>query len=295
MTTLSDILQDVLIYLGDFKEGKATGGSTNTVVDSTLGGAADDYNNGTVFVTYDAGGAAAAPEGQFAQVTDYAHDTGTITCAASSFTVAVAAGDYYGVSTKKWPLYKLISLVNSALSGVGDLSLVDTTTLDTAASQTEYACATAWKRSKPIRIDLQRITTDANDNKWQKIDNGDWEYVPATAGSTGLIVFRYQLPSSRDLRIWYKDVHPAVRIYSSTIREEIHPEHLIWETVYRALRWKKGMQDAPSGIEDMLMEADKNRREYGFLNKPREEKRRGRLMILNRPIDKDQFSYPGPA
>jgi hypothetical protein len=292
MTTLSDILQNVLIYLGDFKEGRATDGSRNTVVDSTLGGAVDDYNNGTVFITYDAGGEAGAPEGEFAQVTDYAEDSGTITCATNSFTVAVAASDYYGVSTKKWPLYKLISLVNSALSGIGDLELVDTTTLDTASSQTEYACELAWKRSGPKRIDIQGRTGDANDNRWYRINNGLWEYVPATAGGTALIVFKYQPTASRDLRIWYKDKHPAVRIYSSEIREEIHPEHLVWETVYRALRWKKGMRDAPSGIEDMLKEADQRRQEYGFLHKPRESKRRGRLLILGGDSRLDEIATP---
>jgi len=283
MTTLSDILQDVLIYLGDFKEGKATGGTTASVSDSTHSGTADDdYIGGTVFITYDSGGAGGAPEGQFAQVTDYTATGGTITCAASSFTVSPVAGDYYGVSTKKWPLYKLISLVNSALSGIGDIPLVDTTTLDSAAAQTEYACATAWKRSGPIRVDLQTKTSDANDNKWKEINRGEWEYVPATAGSTGLIVFSYQLPSGRDLRIWYKDIHPAVRIYSSVINEAIHPEHLVWETIYRALRWKKGMRDAPSGIEDMLREADQRRIEYAALRRPREPKRRSKLLILGR-------------
>jgi len=294
MTTLSDILQEVLINLGDFREGMATGGTTATVVDSTLGGVDDDYNNGTVFITYDAGGAAAAPEGQFAQVTDYTADTGTITCAASSFTVSPAAGDYYGVSTRDWPLYKLISLVNNALNGIGLITLTDTTTLDTAASQTEYACATDWKHSEPIRIDLQRNTADSDDNRWKMLDRGLWEYIPAAAGSTGLIVFWDQPISSRGLRVWYRDYHPAVRTYSSTIYEAIHAEHLVWETVYRALRWRKGMQDAPSGIEDMLREADQRRLEYGLKFRPRQEKRRGKLLILGGRRDTDSIAAPDP-
>ena len=295
MTTLSDILQEVLINLGDFREGRATGGTTATVVDSTLGGQDDNYNGGTVFITYDAGGAAAAPEGQFAKVTDYAEGTGTISCAASSFTVAPAAGDYYGVATKEWPLYKLISLANNALNGIGDIELTDTTTLDTAANQTEYANALVWKRSGPKRIDIQGITTDADDNKWREIPRGLWEHVPATAGSTGLIVFDYQPVSGRGLRIWYKDKHPAVRLYSSVIYEAIHPEWLVWETVYRALRWRKGMQDAPSGIEDMLREADQRRLEYRALHPMIETRRKGRLFMVGPYEEKDRFSYPGPA
>jgi len=292
MTTLSEIIQDTLIYLGDFREGKATGGTTGTVVDSSLGGSDDDWNGGTVVVTYDAGGAAAAPEGQFGKVSDYASATGTIT-SDTTFTAAVAANDYYGVASARYPLYKLISLVNSALQGIGDIPLVDTTTLDTAAAQTEYTVATTWKRKPPYRIDFQGITTDANDNRWYQVM--DWYYVPATAGSTGLIIFRDQPPSTRDIRVWYKGVHPEVRLYSSTIYEGIHPEQLVWETVYRALRWKKGMRDAPSDIEDSLMEADQRRREYGLLHNMWKPKRKNNLLYVKRRVSEDKFTYPGPA
>jgi len=294
MTTLSNILQSAYIYLGDFREGKATGGTTATIADTTLGGTNDDYNDGAVFVTFDAGGEAGAPEGQFGKVTDYDASSGTIT-SDTTFTAAVVAGDYYGVATKAYPLYKMISIVNSALSGIGDIPLVDTTTLDTVAAQTEYDCELVWKRSGPIRIDIQTNTSDSDDNRWERIDNGLWEYIPATAGSTGLIVFAFQPYSGRDLRIWYKDVHPAVRIYSSAINEAIHPEHLVWETVYRALRWKKGMLDAPSAIEDMLMEADQRRQEYGLIHKPREPKRRGRLFIVSKEAAIDFIAPPETA
>jgi hypothetical protein len=209
--------------------------------------------------------------------------------------VAPAAGDYYGVCTKEWPLYKLITLVNNALTGIGDIELVDTTTLDTASNQTEYQCELVWKRSGPKRLDIQTKTTDANDNRWHEIPKGLWEYIPATAGSTGLIVTSYQPTASRDVRVWYKDKHPAVRIFSSVIYEAIHPEWLVWETVYRAYRWRKGMQDAPSGIEDMLREADQRRQEYGFMHKPIETRRKGRLFMVGPYEEKDKFTYPGPA
>ena len=123
---------------------------------------------------------------------------------------------------------------------------------------------------------------------------GKWEYIPATAGSTGLLVIP-QYAAGRGIRVWYKDKHPAVRVYSSVIREEIHPEWLVWETVYRALRWRKGMQDAPSGVEDMLREADQRRQEYGFLHKPIETRRKGRLFHVGNNVSEDKFSYPGPA
>ncbi|MHC4278382.1 MAG: hypothetical protein ACYSTI_13850, partial [Planctomycetota bacterium] len=106
-------------------------------------------------------------------------------------------------------------------------------------------------RQPPYQIDLQIITTDANDNKWRKVY--DWYYVPAAAGSTGLIVFRDNLPISRDLRIWYKGPHPAVRAYSDVIYEGIHPEWLVAEVVYRALRWRVSRKQGLTEIESQIM------------------------------------------
>jgi hypothetical protein len=89
--------------------------------------------------------------------------------------------------------------------------------------------------------------------------------------------------------------HGTVRVYNDTIYESIHPEWLVWETVYRLYRWKKGMRDAPSGIEDLLMEADQRRQEYGIKNAMYKPKRKPRLMIVKREADEDVFTYPGPA
>jgi len=72
----------------------ATGGSVSTIIDTNSRFTADNaLLNGTAFVTLDAGGAAAAPEGEYRAITGYAASTETFTVG-TNFSVAVAAGDY---------------------------------------------------------------------------------------------------------------------------------------------------------------------------------------------------------
>ncbi len=297
MATLSNILRDSLIELGAATIGKATGGTTVTVVDSALGGTDDDYNGGSIIITYDNGGAGAAPEEEFARVSDYAQSSGTITVLdADKFTVAPAVSDEYLVSTKKYPHQKMIRAINRALSQIGDIPRVDTTTLDTASSKTEYAYAVEWKRSPPYRVDIQIRTTDSDDNQWRKISRGKWYYVPAVGGTGGLLIFKDQLPSSRDLRVWYKGPHPAVQDYDDDIYEGIHEEWLIWEVVYRALRERLGRRDALSEWEVQLMnEANAERKEQRARHKIWFPKRDTKLFIVSRARkDLDMIATPDP-
>jgi len=283
MTTLSDIVRDVLFELG-FRERYASGGTTSTLVDADLGG--ED--------TYDGGGAGAAPEGEFAEVTDYAESTGTITVATAAFTDAPAATDGYIVSTSEYPHRQVIRAVNRALSKIGDIPKVDTTTLDTASAQTEYDYAVTWKRQPPYRIDIQTQTNDADDNRWQELSKGFWYYVPAAAGSTGLIIFRDQLPTSRDLRIWYKGPHDAVEAYNDTIYEGLHPDLVVAEVVYELLRWRYTEQrGADEYIAQLLNEAGESREQMRMKHPVWKPKRRDELLIVGGRVEPDRFTYPG--
>ena len=235
MATLSSILVGAYMRLGQLTTGTATGGSTTTIVDSKLGGADDDWNNGAAFVIYDAGGAGAAPESEMKIITDYTASSGTVTVASAwSAASQVAAGDTYGITTPEYPLQQVIRAVNEALRTLGPMPLVDTTTLDSVAQQTEYAHALAWKRNPPRSVWYQGRTGDANDNRW--IEVKDWEYIPAAAGSTGLIVMP-QLADGRDIRVIYDGVHPTVSLYSDIINELIDQDLAISATVYQALLW----------------------------------------------------------
>ncbi len=190
----------------------------------------------------------------------------------------------------------MIRLINRALSQVGDIPLMDTS-ITTATAQTEYAVPVALKRQPPYRVDLQIVTTDPNNNQWEEIDRGRWEYVPAVGGSTGLLIISDQLPIGRLLRIWYKGPHSAMGLYNDTIYEGIHEEWLVWETVYRALRVRAAKQDKLSDMDiQLLQEAGVERQKQMLKHTLWKPPRRSKLLIVKRHgREKDFFTFPGPA
>jgi len=83
---------------GLVKYGTATGGGTTTIVDTTSLKSsqfnADNFSTGWARISYDAGGAAAAPETEIRDISAaFAPSTGTVTTTA--FSAAVASGDKY--------------------------------------------------------------------------------------------------------------------------------------------------------------------------------------------------------
>ena len=296
--TVSNALRETMLRLGQLNVSKATGGSTTTIVDSTLANensSDDDWNDGWAVIIRDAGGAAAAPENEFQRISDFVASSGTSTVD-TAFTVAPASGDVYGFVSPQFPLQTMIRLLNTALVELGDVPLMDTTTLDTAANQTEYAASLVWKRRRPYRIDIQGRTGDANDNQWEEIL--DWEWIPAAAGSTGLIIFKGQPVSGRDIRIWYQDAHPAVNAYSDAINERYEPE-LVVRAFMKAIReWQVERDDG----SDQALQQKWNKAKSEFeaamnARKPERPKRRARLMIPGleeeEPAD-DQPLTPAP-
>jgi len=254
------LLRDAYADLGQLQAAQATGGSTTRVVDTKLIGLGrdDDWNGGTVIVL-SAGGQ--APEGEFGRVSDYVDATGTLTVPEMS--ASVESGDLYGLVSEYYPLQQMVELSNQALRNLGDLTHVDPATLDTASGQTEYAASAAWKRRPPRRIDIQTCTGEGGDHRWALVRN--WAYLPAATGQSGLIVFRTQLPTGRDLRIWYEDVHPRVSAYDDAIHESIHPALAVAAVVEKALGWQVSRLDGENEfllrrLEDARAELERQKR-----------------------------------
>lgn len=297
--TLTHVLQEAYKKLGQYNVTTATGGSTTTAADTKLVGRYNDDTwggtvgkpDGTVIVVYDAGGAGGVPEGQFSRVSDYVDSTGVFTLRTTI--TAIAAGDRFAYMGSDYPLDDMIEYTNSALQALGDIALVDTTTLDTATSQTEYTYAVVWKRSPPYRVDYQGRTGDANDNRWVEIQQ--WEYIPATAGSTGLLVFPFQYVTGRDIRVWYRDKHPYVQAYNDPIHEGINPELITWAVVVEALEAKNASnRGQDSDILARLNKAEFKlaaaKADYPIWKLPAKSK----LLTLGRRVALDQFTYPDP-
>ena len=233
---LSDLLQDVYEDLGQLNVSEATGGTTLTIVDTvqTSQHSDDDWKEGVAFITRDAGGANAAPEGEFQRISGYKDSTGTFTVD-TAFTDAPVDGDTYAFTDDYYPFRNMIELVNAGLRKLGDIALVDTTTLDSASNQTEYSQALVQKRMPPLYVDYQGRTEDANDNRWHRIYNPD--VIPAAPGTTGLYILP-QIVNARDIRVVYLDIHPRLSIYSDPVSEYIHPDLAFAAVLERALSWQ---------------------------------------------------------
>jgi hypothetical protein len=142
--------------------------------------------------------------------------------------------------------------VNDALKSLGLIDLVDLTTLTTAEEKTEYAASVAWKRARPTLIQYAANPSDADDMQWRKLDG--WEWSPAAAGATGLIIFPRQPPVTTSpatpLKIWYKDLHPEVAVWNSKIHETIPVELLAAKVLEKALNYQNKLN---SGQDEFLI------------------------------------------
>jgi hypothetical protein len=234
--TVSDVLVSVFDKLGKLNESTATGGSTSSVVDSTQTAQrsrfTDDCIDGVVFITYDAGGAGAAPEKEFATISAFAESTGTYST--GTFTAAPAANDRYAWANAEYPVQKMITLLNDALQNLGQVPCVDSTTLDTDSTHTEYAVSVDWKY-RVEKVWIQGKTTDSSDNQWIPIHG--WKYVPAAGGTAGKLIFEEYPYDSRDIKVLYYANHPKVNIYSDVINEHLDRELVVRALQASALEW----------------------------------------------------------
>jgi len=287
---LTNLIQAAYRELGQLLVSTATGGDATSIVDTKEKDKHDDtaWDNGGFFIIKDADGAGASPEGKFGFITSWAESTGTFTI--PTVTAAVVATDIYGVCNDYYPLAQMQELANDALRMLGDIPLIDITTLDTASSKTEYAYAVTWKRKPPIKVEIQTRTGDADDFQWREIH--DWQYRPATAGTAGLLVLP-QLIASRDIAVWYVDKHPAVSVYSDPIVETVAPELAVKALVLKALAWQNrrmmgGDDYLLQTLNDAKIEYEMAKIEYPIW-KP---KRSSKLLILGSYVDSDNLKVP---
>lgn len=231
--TLSKVIQRAWRETGFSVNIKATGGSTTTIVDSRTQYTSDNsLVGGTAVVTRDAGGASAAPEGEFAVISAFVASTKTFTI--DTLTSAVSSGDSILLATPRIKLEQMIVCVNDALTNLGTISLVDTS-LTAVANQTEYALPVALKIERLLDIQFNTITNDSDNNQWRSI-LGQAEYAPAAPGSTGLLILP-QLPAGRTIKIIYEGVHPTLYAYNDKVSETIQEELVATAVIEKVLTW----------------------------------------------------------
>ncbi len=245
------------------RDGQATGGSTTSIIDTVRpnGESAAQFLNGTAIITYDAGGAGAAPEGQWSRITSYTASSKTFALA-NTLTAAVAVGDHYVVSTKLFQHNELIRLMNEALRHrkLGSSVPLSDTSITVSAGQSEYTLPLGAKENAIRGVWVQTNLGDTDDNQWEEIYN--YHTTWTAPGSTGLIILP-SLSTGHTVKIVYTGVHPAITAYSTPISEYIAPDlavSLLVERMAHALTAKTKNSAEPFRIgwdmaKDQLDEA----------------------------------------
>lgn len=290
--TLSELVYKTIRELGVLTESTATGGSTTTILDSNFRTEANDYwNGGIAFVVYDAGGAAAAPQGDYRRISDFAVSGGTITVSAAfSSSSSVAAGDRYAIARKppgenaNWSEI-VIQNINRALQDLGPLPITDVTTITTAADQTEYNLPLAAKQDLR-QVWIQTLTSDTTDrNLWERLMPGQYYVQSSVAGTQDKLVFKQQPPYAYALKLVYVADHSELNAATDQLNEFVPVQRVICPAVRDTFRWMR--QATQWDRWDLDIARWEERAELATIRYPiRYPKKDSRFMILD-----DNFVY----
>ena len=268
-----DLTYRVARELGVLQEGTATGGSQTTLIDTVYLTQDDDFwNGGTVWVTYDAGGSAVAPEGEWARITDHVSSTKTITC--TSVTASIAASDLYAVADSEYKRGDIVSQINRSLADMGEIIYTDTTTITTADDQTEYTLPVGLAAGNLREVWLQGDDDDADDNRWTEIKN--WNIQITATGTAEELILQYQYASGYALKLVYIAPHPQMYTRTSKLSETIPLNNIIYPSVLNLLRYKKASTENPK-YDTEIVKYETKVAQLPPLPKPRKQ---GKLLTL---------------
>lgn len=277
--TLSNLLLDGYIDLGLANEPfLATGGSTTTIENSRY---ADDEEpptedfaiRWTAFVEHDAGHAGAAPQGEYQRISAY--DESNYRFTTDAFTAAVGSGDRVVIVSDAIPLQQMIVMANEIMGDYGRLQLVDKS-MTTAANQTEYTLPIGVTKENLYDVQIQGLTTDANDNEWHSIP---YKVQPAAAGTAHTLIIG-QYASGYDLMLWYRDYHAKLTVYSSTISPTLQYAQIRSAFRYKITDWYNQKNE---GGDEFWLSAE--RKSAGLLDLAKSEYPHRPPPILNKTIN----------
>ena len=283
--TLFNLTYELAVELGIVSEGTASGGGTTTIVDSTFLTQADDFwKGGTAWITYTSD--SALPMGQFSAVT--AFDNGTSTATINTIT-AVASTDRYAIATAIYPLPILIQAINRSLRDI-NIEVTDTTTIDTAAAQTEYTLPDV--ASMDLReVWVETSTANSDDNRWVEIRN--WIIQKTTTSTEDELILPTQLTISRDIKLVYMAPHGKLNLYSDELDDSVHMERVIFRAAWYIMNRK--IQQTHSTDEWLIRTRDdymKWAKEADWRYPILGPKKKGKIMLVDWPTDSEKLA-PG--
>lgn len=246
--TLSDCTYQLARKLGIVNEGTATGGAVNQIADTVERTETDDFwNGGTAWILYDAGGANAAPQGEYAYISDFATTGGVVTLR-SNLTAAVAAGDRYAVARRKYPLGILIQKINEAIQKIGAIEVTDISTITTAANQTEYTLPTNLIELREVYVQTHK--NDTNDYRWKRIY--DWKVEKESTGSANTLILK-QYASGYLVKLVYLGYHATLNAATDKLDDSIHIDRAVANAVVGCLMWRKSkVGESDTSLNELL-------------------------------------------
>lgn len=291
MTTLFDVVQRTFQELGNVVGGTATGGSTTTLIDTLVLDEYEDlfFDEGTLMVVYDAGGAAAAPQGEYGVVSNFDGATNTVTLSAA-MTAAIASGDQYLLATARFPLWQVREAVNRALGETGNVEVVDSSLTATAA-QTEYSLPA--KNITVVKVEYNTKVGDSDDLQLAEITG--WHVRKTASGSVDTLVFNTQPPVSRTLYVTYLGKHPRVSLSSDAIDDRLDVNALSLRAAILVCEYKLFEDAADPQIKMQLDSLKERYAEVRTLQEPMPRPRRGTFTArhgLARGRWEDEFQTP---
>lgn len=226
MATVSQVLRGAYRMLGLGASHLLTGGSTTTAVVGRFVNEEtppeDDFCiNWTLFADEADG---AAPEGEFGNITNY--DAGTYTFTCDTLSAALASGDRILICRPTISLSDMLSAVNTALTELDAIPLVDTSITLDSETQTYSLPANVVKV-----LNVEYIVS--GDTERQKLMG--WRVNPPATVSSQATLY-VEAPLDATAYVTYQGIHAAVNAYGDTVSTTIPLQLLVAQTAHCALR-----------------------------------------------------------
>lgn len=251
MTSLFDATLQLANKLGVLRVSTASsdGGNTTTCKDTKRTESDDAFNGGTLWVITDVGGLSAAPEGEWARVTDFANTNGIITI--SEITEEIEEDDTYGISTGDFPLDVLISAINDELVKHWVVRY-DRTSLDVITGQSEYTLPAGIRQDNLLNV-YEETDADSDDSKPVALN---FSVQTATAGSQHLLILEStNVTPGYDLVLEYRTKLAPLYLATDVIDDSLPMARILSDAAAHAhlVRMQTYSSGSDLGIEAMKM------------------------------------------
>lgn len=251
--TLFDLTLKTAVELGIVRQGVATDGSTNTIVDTNLLATLDDdyYTQGTAWITKSTDGL--APQGEQSIISGFVGSTGTVTL--QDTLTAIAAGDRFAVGAPRYKLFELIQQVNNSLYMDGYIAVTDES-ITTVAQQREYTLP------QDASLDLRQVLIETNPSDGDRtIPKAlyNWDVKRSATGSADVLVLNNDYDAGHLLWIVYATQHAELVDPTDEMNESIHPDRIVFDAAanaMRAYRDRTRLKHLEASIENLERKAE---------------------------------------